>query len=98
MTDIRYSQADRVILDNQRDHLQRHADKIDPKLHNHHVVLFGEHNDNGLCADTRELKSDMKNIKERLDKYDANINKIVWMVGGTLIAALLNLIIKIPNL
>jgi len=98
MTEIRYSMADRVTLESLNNHLRKHSDKIDPKIHNHHVVLFGENNDNGLCASTRELKDKMKNVENRLDKYDVNINKIVWMVGGTLITAVLNLIIKIPNL
>lgn len=79
------------------EHLQRHADKIDPKVHNLHIVMFGERGDDGLVRSCQEFEERMRQVQKRLDKYDENINKIVWMVGGSLIAAILNIILKITG-
>lgn len=45
-------------------HLQVHADKIDPKVHNHHIILFGEKGDDGLCADVKEIKRGYATMKQ----------------------------------
>ena len=76
-------------------HLDYHKNKLDPKLHNQNVILFGEKNDNGLVRSVREIEGDMKDLQRRIDKYDENISRIIWLVGGTLIASILNLILKL---
>lgn len=45
-------------------HLQVHADKIDPKIHNHQIILFGEKGDDGLCADVKEIKRGYATMKQ----------------------------------
>ena len=76
-------------------HLDYHGNKLDPKLHNQNVILFGEQNDNGLVRSVREIEGDMKELQKRIDKYDENVSRILWLVGGTLIASVLNLILKL---
>lgn len=77
------------------DHLHLHEQKYNPKAHNHQVILFGEKGDDGLVSTVREHEECMKRLQGKLDKYEENINKIVWLIGSTLIVALLNLVLKI---
>lgn len=62
-------------------HLAYHENKLDPKLHNHHVILFGEKNDDGLCADVKELKDKVSNMDEIIKKLD----RVMWTVIGAVI-------------
>ena len=77
------------------DHIQKHELKLDVKIHDTFHAVFGEMGKGGLCACAKEQEDAMKAIKERMDKYESNISRIVWMIGGTLIAAVLNLILKV---
>ena len=45
------------------DHLQFHENRLDPKLHNHQIILFGEKGDNGMCADVRDIKRGYATMK-----------------------------------
>ena len=51
------------VMDALHDHLAFHQNKVDPKLHNHHVILFGEKGDGGMCADVREIKQGYATMK-----------------------------------
>lgn len=44
-------------------HLQRHSDKLDPKLHRHDIILFGEDGDSGIVADVKEVKRGYATMK-----------------------------------
>jgi hypothetical protein len=46
------------------DHLKLHENKIDPKVHNHHIILFGDKGDDGLCADVKEIKRGYATMKQ----------------------------------
>lgn len=39
--------------------------------------------------DLAVAKSDIKMVKDKLDKIDVNINKLLWLVGGGIILAIL---------
>lgn len=79
------------------DHIKLHENKLDPKVHQHHVLLLGPDGDDGLCSFIKEMDKDMKEVKKRIDKYDENVSRILWLVGGTFIAAVLNIILKITG-
>lgn len=74
------------------EHLQRHELKIDPKLHNLQVVVFGERGDNGLNSEFKELRHCYKDIDERLDKIEKNINWGVIFIIGSFLTSLAKLI------
>jgi hypothetical protein len=44
-------------------HLEYHKNKIDSKMHNHHIILFGEKGDEGLVADMRDIKKGYATMK-----------------------------------
>ena len=48
------------LLDN---HLQFHELKLNPKVHNHQEILFGEKGDDGMCADVKEIKRGYTTMK-----------------------------------
>ena len=76
------------------EHLQKHELKIDPKLHNLHVVIFGDKGDDGLNSEFRELRHCYKDIDERLEKIEKNINWGVVFIIGSFLTSLLRLIWK----
>ena len=57
-------------------HLQRHEDRIDKKIHNHHIILFGPDGDKGMCA---EIKAIDKRVGD-LEKTNQKIDKLTWAV------------------
>ena len=46
-----------------KDHLQYHELKLNPKVHNHQEILFGEKGDDGMCADVKEIKRGYTTMK-----------------------------------
>jgi len=52
------------VMDIVEKHLQLHMDKIDPKVHNHQIILFGDKGDDGLCADVKEIKRGYATMKQ----------------------------------
>lgn len=77
------------------EHLQRHELKIDPKLNNVHEAVFGEKGKGGLCDDVTKLKeTDFPSIDKRLEKIEAGINKMTWVVVLAVLAALLKLVLN----
>ena len=58
------------------DHLRVHENKIDPKTHNHHIILFGDRGDDGLCAESKEMGRRITNLEKTSDKID----KLFWAV------------------
>lgn len=44
-------------------HLQYHENKLDSKIHNHQIILFGEKGDDGMCADVRDIKKGYSTMK-----------------------------------
>ena len=54
------------VLAQLQNHLQRHADKCDPMLDNHQIILFGVNNDDGITREVQDmskLKDDIKQLK-----------------------------------
>lgn len=42
-----------------------------------------------LKIDVAVAKSDIATVKEKLNKIDVNVNKLLWLVGGAIILAIL---------
>lgn len=42
-----------------------------------------------MKVDIAVAKSDIQMVKGKLDKIDSNINKLLWLVGGAIILAIL---------
>jgi hypothetical protein len=63
--------------------------RIDPKLHDVHEAVFGKGNQGGLCDEVERLKA----IDRRLQKIEDGLNKVVWVVGLAVLAAVLKLVI-----
>ncbi len=89
------------------DHLKCHELKVDPKLHDLHVVVMGQRAEPGLLQrvinienEIAKIKASIKEIKDELnDELERRADNDKWLmrlVAGTLVAALLNLVIKIP--
>lgn len=57
-------------------HLDYHGNKIDPKIHNHQVILFGERGDNGLVASAREARKRL----DELEKTNRKLDNLTWAV------------------
>ena len=59
--------ADRITTPQVKDmldnHLQFHELKLNPKVHNHQEILFGEKGDDGMCADVKEIKRGYTTMK-----------------------------------
>jgi len=53
----------RIVKDALDDHLSFHALKLDPKVHNHHIILFDEKGDGGMCSDVKEIKRGYATMK-----------------------------------
>lgn len=66
----------RDVLAQLQNHLQRHEDKLDPKGHNHHVILFGEKGDGGLCATAKDHERRIMDIEKVKDE----IGQVKWAV------------------
>ena len=64
------------VLSKLEKHEQYHENKIDPKLHNLHIVVFGEHGEGGACA---ELKEHRRRIDE-LEKTNKKLDNLTWAV------------------
>ena len=75
-------------------HLQYHENKLDPTVEQNTAVLYGEHNDNGLCKSVSVLEIFYKDIDERLDKIERNINWGVLLILASFITSLAKLVIK----
>ena len=75
------------------EHLQEHALKINPKLHDVYHAVFGEQGKGGLCDEVDKMGDNMKSINVRLVKIEDGINKILWVVILAVLAAILKLVI-----
>lgn len=64
------------VLGKLQNHLQRHEDKLDPKGHNHHTILFGENLDGGLCATAKDHERRIMDIEKVKDE----IGQVKWAV------------------
>jgi len=75
-------------------HLQYHENKLDPAIEQNTIVLYGEKNNNGLCKSVSALEIFYKDIDERLDKIERNINWGVLLILASFITSLAKLVIK----
>ena len=64
------------VLAQLQNHLQKHDDKLDPKGQNHHVILFGEKGDNGLCATAKDHERRIMDI----EKVKNEVAQVKWAV------------------
>ena len=71
------------------EHLQRHTDKMDPKLHNVYEAVFGEKGKGGLYDEVERLRI----MDSRLEKIETGINRVLWVMGLAVLGALLKLVI-----
>lgn len=60
---------------------QERLDKIEEKVRS-------------LEVESAVMKSDINTLKASITKIEGNTSKIIWLVGSTIIIAILNLIIK----
>ena len=58
------------------EHLQKHELKIDPKLHNLQVTIFGERGQGGLS-------DDIEKVKDHLSVLDGHEGRIIRLETGT---------------
>ena len=72
-------------------HLQKHDDKLDQKLHNHQVVLFGDRGDDGLVKAISERDRRIENI-ERLGDEVRNFR---WTILAALVIEIAFVVFKI---
>lgn len=90
MADVRLTAA--KVASDLHDHKELHANKYDPKLHNLHIVIFGEKNDNGLVREVDELQHCYSDIDKRLTSIEGYIKWLILLVMGAIIGAGLNLV------
>ena len=69
------------------DHLQYHENKLDPKLHNHHVILFGEKGDNGLCSTAKDHEFRIGSLEKLGSKID---RLVITVIGGIIVEIFIN--------
>lgn len=62
-----------------KEHLQFHKDVLDEEIKLHRKLLVGPNEDNGLCADVKELQTGFKSIKTAV--YAVGIPILVAIVG-----------------
>lgn len=91
MADVRLTAA-KVAAD-LHDHKELHANKYDSKLHDLHVVVFGEKKDDGLIREVDELQHCYTDIDKRLNSIEGYIKWLILLVMGAIIGAGLNLVI-----
>ena len=64
------------VLAGLQNHLQHHEDKLDSKLHNHQIILFGDRGDNGICATSKNHERRIMDIEKVRDE----IRQVKWAV------------------
>ena len=64
------------VLDVINEHKILHEKKIDPMIHNHHVILFGNNGDSGLCVASKINEKRIEDLEKTSDKID----KLFWAV------------------
>lgn len=77
-----------------KDHLKKHEDVYDPKLKNYGDILFGEKGDNGMAFSMKNIELTLKQIQEKQNIKDDSNKWMLRLVVGTLVTAVLNLILK----
>ena len=81
------------VMDELCDHLTKHKDVYDPRSEKMQKTLYGETGVNGLAG---MLKAQGKNIDEitmKLGKIESGIDRVLWVVGLAVLAAVLKLVI-----
>jgi hypothetical protein len=80
------------------DHMQRHADVFDPTLKKHDRTLYGEHGDDGMTFNMKEVGIAINSINKKLDEKSDNNKWLYRLVVGTfltsVITAFLTLVLK----
>jgi len=74
------------------DHLRLHDNKLDPKAHQHHVLLLGPDGDDGLCATVKDHEKRLSELEKTNDKIDRLTLAVVTAVVIQLIMAGIKLI------
>lgn len=59
-------------------HIQRHGDVLDSKLNQHDYILFGEHGDDGLVSDMKDLM-----------KLKSEIGQLKWAIIGAIVLSII---------
>ncbi len=77
-----------AILD---DHLRLHDNKLDPKVHQHHVLLLGPDGDDGLCATVRDHQKRL----DELEKTNKKLDNLTWAVVTAVVIQLIMAGIKL---
>ena len=72
------------VLDVINEHKILHEKKIDPMIHNHHVILFGNNGDSGLCVAS---KINEKRIED-LEKTNRKLDNLTWAVISAVVIQL----------
>ena len=76
-----------LVLDKLDDHLQFHELKLNQKVHDHHVILFGEKGDDGICSDVKEIMKGFRTM-ERLGYA------LILMIALDLVSRVMSLPVK----
>ena len=74
------------------DHITKHRDVYDRKLHKHEVALFGERGDNGIVHTQQEMSFIINSIKEKLDGLNKIGIALILVISTELIIRVMNLV------
>lgn len=75
------------------DHLTRHKDVYDPRAEKMHKTLYGETGVNGLAGQLKAQGDKIDIIAVKLEKIGSGIDRVLWVVGLAILAAVLKLVI-----